>query len=526
VIFLAGVVFESAVASPADWPMYRNNPLHTGVAADTLPPPLALKWKQTFGGAVHSSPAVVGSRLYVGSGDGNLYAIDTATGNIIWTFNDPVAGVGTTLAWDSSPAVATISGRTVIFAGNDNFKFYAVRDDGTTPFKLWDTAALAIGVAVKSSPALANVAGTDIVIFGTEGAGVYALVASTGALYPGWVLDPILGGLTFDSPAIFGSTFFIGSTAGNLYGINVATGTQLFLPQALGGPVRSSPAVANVVVANVPTDLVFVGSQTSNQMNARVAATGAFQWTFPTGGAVSSSPAVASIPNPPGPCAPGPTLAVIFGSADGNVYAVRASDAKLCWTFPSTGLVPFDSSPTVSGQTVYIGSADDNMYAIDINTGLWQWSFPATSPIGSNVVAPNPVVSGSTLYFGTNGPENRLYAFQPAVPVVTTTSTNIVSTSTSTTVPVTQTSTLATSTVTTGITQTQTSMTATTQTQTATSTSITTTQTQTATISSTTSTTTTVPSQGIPGFPVESILIGLAGGLVLLTLLGRRRRRQ
>ena len=74
--------------------MYRNNPLHTGVAADVVLPPLKLKWKQTFGDKIDSSPAIFGSRLYVGSVDKNLYAIDTATGNIIWSFNDGASYFG------------------------------------------------------------------------------------------------------------------------------------------------------------------------------------------------------------------------------------------------------------------------------------------------------------------------------------------------------------------------------------------------------------------------------------------------
>lgn len=530
VIFLAGVAFEIAVASPADWPMYRNDLLHTGVAADTLPPPLSLKWKQTFAGAVVSSPAIVGSRVYVGVNDPtfNFYAIDATTGNIIWSFNDG----GAALAWWSSPAVATVSGNTVIFVGNANGNLYAIRDDGTTPFKLW--AKSLGGGAALSSPAVTTIAATQVVIAaGSAGGigGLWAVVAATGAPYPGWTTNPFtdLGAATVftSSPAILGSTIFIGNNNKKLYAVNLGNGVKLWdtaaIVPAIGGAVISSPAVATVS----GQDWVFFGAD-DFKMYALVAATGTLKWSQPVGGLIHSSPAIATIPNPPAACTPGPTLAVIFGSDDHNLYAMRATDGTPCWTFPSTGAAFFRSSPTVSGQTVYVGSNDHNIYAIDINTGTWQWSFPATAEVGdlAGFGCPNPVISGSTLYFGSNAPDDRLYAFQSAIPVVTTTATSIIMSSTTTTVPVTQTSTVATTTVTTGITQTQTTMTATTQTQTATSTSITTTQTQTATVTSTTSTTTTVPSQGIPGFPVESILVGLAGGLVVLTLLGRRRRRQ
>jgi outer membrane protein assembly factor BamB len=498
--------------------MYRNNLLHTGVAADVVPPPLNLKWKQTFGGPVDSSPAVVGSRLYVGSDDGNLYAIDTATGNIIWAFNDggltlPPGCAIPACAWDSSPTVATVGGQTVIFAGNDNKKLYAVRDDGAAPFKLWEYAT---GGPVNSSPVVTTIAGTQVVIFGSEDGKLYALVASTGALYVGWTTNPfVAAGLVETSPAILGQTIFFGSAvaSGPLYAVNLGNGVKLWdstttatVPGA-AGLIYSSPAVANVVVSGVPTDLVFFGADDS-KLYALVAASGALQWSFAVGGKIDSSPAIAVIPNPPLACSPGPTVAVIFGSDDHNLYAVRASDGTPCWTFPSTGALPFRSSPTVSGQTVYVGSDDGNLYAIDINTGSWRWNFASAAAMGDPVTPPNPVVSGTTVYVGSK--DNRLYAFEGSV--VTTTLTSIVSTTTTTTVPVTQTSTVTTTTTTvsTGTTQTETTMTTTTSV----STILTTTW---AAVS---------PPSAIPGFPVESILLGLVGGLVALTLLGRKRRRQ
>jgi outer membrane protein assembly factor BamB len=496
--------------------MYRNNLLHTGIAADVVLPPLNLKWKQTFGGPVDSSPAVVGSRLYVGSDDGNLYAIDTATGNILWTFNDgsltlPPACAPPACSWDSSPTVATVGGQKVIFAGNDNWKLYAVRDDGAAPFKLWEYGT---GGPVNSSPVVTTIAGTQVVIFGSMDGKLYALVASTGALYVGWPAGPfVAAGPVETSPAILGQTIFFGSAfpSGPLYAVNLGNGVKLWdsfttatVPGA-AGLIYSSPAVANVVVGGIPTDLVFFGADDS-KVYALVAASGALKWSFAVGNNIDSSPAIAVIPNPPLACSPGPTVAVIFGSDDNNVYAVRASDGTPCWTFPSTGALPFRSSPTVSGQTVYVGSDDNNLYAIDLNTGSWRWSFPSAAAMGDPVTPPNPVVSGTTVYVGSK--DNTLYAFEG--PVVTTTLTSTVSTSTTTTMPVTQTSTVTTATATV-------SSGTTTQMQT-------TTQTLTSTVIA--STVSVAPPGPVPGFPIESILMGLVGGIVVLTLLGRRRRRQ
>ena len=163
--------------------MYRNNPLHTGVATDVVPPPLKLKWKQTFSTPVVGSPAVFGSRLYVPDRFGSVNAIDAATGNIIWSFNP-----GGAQAWDSSPAVATVGGQTIIFVGRSDNKLYAIRDDGATPFMLWNFDNLVN--FFDSSPVVTTIAGTQVVIVGANDNKLYALVAATGALYPGWIPNP------------------------------------------------------------------------------------------------------------------------------------------------------------------------------------------------------------------------------------------------------------------------------------------------------------------------------------------------
>ena len=499
VILLAGS--NHAAASPANWPMYRNNPLHTGVTADVVPPPLKEKWKQTLGDSIVGSPAVFGSRVYVGSDtvDKRLYAIDLATGNIIWSFDD----TGAALGWKSSPTVETVGGQTVIFAGNDNpvtkNNFYAIRDDGIAPFKLW---AFDSGAAVVSSPIVTTISGTQVVIFGNTAGALYALVASTGALFPGWAVNPYNpGGAFVSSPAILGSSLFVGNSLGVVYAINLGNGALLWSDTPAGPTsIQSSPAIANVVVGGVATDVVFIGADDGKLRAYSAASGGPPLWTFSAAaGQINSSPAIATIPNPPVACAPGPTLAVIFGSQDDNVYAVRASDGTPCWTFPSNGPDDFDSSPTISGETVYIGSDDNSFYAINLNSGTWLWSFPALAPIGDADTAPNAAISGSTVLFGTNpvAGGGALYAFEPLT--VTASTTQIVTVSTTTT----------TATISTGTTQTQTNMT-----------------TLFTTLTSSTWITTVVPPSSVPGFPVESILAGIIAGLAALGLLRQKHRRQ
>ena len=49
---------------------------------------LRRKWRYTTGDIVFSSPAVANGVVYVGSDDGNVYALNARTGKLVWTFPD------------------------------------------------------------------------------------------------------------------------------------------------------------------------------------------------------------------------------------------------------------------------------------------------------------------------------------------------------------------------------------------------------------------------------------------------------
>src|SRR5687767_14076269 len=110
----------------------------------------------------------------------------------------------------------------------------------------------------------------------------------TGVAYDPLPAAPALGlAWTFDageevqsSPAISAGTVYIGSKAGRLHALDLATGKERFRYEA-GGEIRSSPAVRN--------GIVYVGDE-SGTFHAIDAKTGAKRWTFEAGGAISSSP--------------------------------------------------------------------------------------------------------------------------------------------------------------------------------------------------------------------------------------------
>jgi outer membrane protein assembly factor BamB len=87
----------------------------------------------------YSSAALVNGHLIVGGRDKMIHAIETATGQSVWTF---VTGARV----DSSPAVA--GGR--VYAGSSDGRLYVL--DAATGRKLWEFDA---GAALLASPAIA-----------------------------------------------------------------------------------------------------------------------------------------------------------------------------------------------------------------------------------------------------------------------------------------------------------------------------------------------------------------------------------
>src|SRR6266850_930433 len=161
-----GALFALAVlSSPAfgqDASMFRGNPQHTGIYQSAGVPRFhQVQWKFHTNGYVLSTPAISAGVLYVGSTDGNLYAVDIKSGTQKWKFP---AGVRIT----SSPAVA---GGLVYF---ESYSGNFIALDITNGQVKWKHPT---GDVVHASPAVANGA----VYIGSWDSYFYALDAAMGA---------------------------------------------------------------------------------------------------------------------------------------------------------------------------------------------------------------------------------------------------------------------------------------------------------------------------------------------------------
>lgn len=115
---------------------------------------LTKQWAYQTGNAIGSSPAVVNGVIYVGSKDGNLYAIDAASGSKKWAYQ-----TGNYVY--SAPAVIN----EVVYVGSYNGNLYAI--NAASGSEKW---AYQTGNSINSSPTVVN----GVVYAGSYDGNLYA----------------------------------------------------------------------------------------------------------------------------------------------------------------------------------------------------------------------------------------------------------------------------------------------------------------------------------------------------------------
>ena len=127
-----------------------------------------INWKFETSGKISAPPRVEGNCVYLGSWDGNVYAIDPYSGDIKWTFK---TGWGI----DTTPVVS--DGK--VFVGSNDNNFYAL--DENNGDLVWFFTCKS---AIHSSPAVYG----EYVFFGSDDGRLYALNKMNGDL--AWSFAP------------------------------------------------------------------------------------------------------------------------------------------------------------------------------------------------------------------------------------------------------------------------------------------------------------------------------------------------
>jgi outer membrane protein assembly factor BamB len=274
-----------------------------------------------------SSPTVVNSNVYLGSGDGNVYALDAASGAVRWRFhtNDVV---------HASPAVAN---DTVYIGSWDSF-FYAL--DAQTGalrwrFKTGEDDKIFNQVGIQSSAVIAD----GLVYFGCRDSQLYALDAASGEKR--WSFDN-KGSWVISTPIVAdGVVYFATSDSGLLHGVDAKSGQLLHSLSFKEWPMFSSPAIAG--------RRLYIGSHAGTliaiDLDRHTPA-----WTFRTDGAIAHAAAYTKKSGEP-------DYQAAFSDFfyDNLIIGV--------WRMMSVGAVL--SSPVVAGNVVYFGSTDGTVYALN-----------------------------------------------------------------------------------------------------------------------------------------------------------------
>lgn len=322
---------------------FRNGPAHTGVYETTTPPALATTlWKFKSGAAIVSSPAVSEGRVYFGSNDGYLYALDATSGAVIWKYR-------TRGAVSASPAVAD----GIVYVGSRDGFLHAVR--ASSGEIVWKFATA--GERRFTAP------------------GIHGIEPRTETMP-----DPY--DVFLSSPAIALGRVYFGSGDHHVYALDAKTG-QLAWKHKTGNVVHASPAVSD--------GMVFIGSW-DRFFYALDAASGEVKWRLETGEdaelhnqtGIASSAAIAD-------------GKVFFGCRDGFLYAASTATGKLLWKHDNhKGWVI--ASPAAADGRVYFPTSDGQRFkALDASTGALVYDLPNKA-----ISFSSPAVAGNRIYYGSS----------------------------------------------------------------------------------------------------------------------------
>ncbi len=273
-----------------------------------------------------SSPVVAQGAVYFGSGDGNLYAVDTATGDLRWKF--PTGDVV-----HSSPAY--VDG--VLYFGSWDSYFYAV--DAANGKEKWrfhggEDPQIHNQVGFQSSPAVAD----GMVYTGCRDAQVYALDTATGN--EKWRFDNALSWVISSPAVVDGKVYFATSDSSLYHVVESATGKSI-LKETDKAYMFSSPAVTD--------DVVFIGVL-NGTLEARDRTTGKVLWSFETEASKQNK---------------GWVLTADRHFNDPLLYHSSWREDPIVATDRQFSIGAIFSSPLVVEGVVYFGATDGYLYALD-----------------------------------------------------------------------------------------------------------------------------------------------------------------
>jgi len=346
--------------------------------------------------AVNTSTAT-GTTVYIGADNGNLYAVDAASGDVEWVFEQATKVLLT------SPTV--VDG--TVYVGSLDHTLYAVDAvDGSLEWTYYTGDSSEDGISY-SSPTVYE--GTVYIGTGfSDGGALHAIDADSGIQE--WSFSTPSG--VYSSPTAVNDTVYVG------YGFSSDNdGAGAIALDADSGDLEWAFTEPSEAVHSSPTvydGTVYVGTRPGS-LYALDADTGNKRWRFDTAGGVDSSPTVHD----------GIVYVGSLGAddtEDASLYAIDASSGFKEWSYVvDESDAFFFSSPTVANGMVYVGThgsggEDSELYAFDAKTGTQDWVYN----VGEQKIYSSPTVYDGSVYIGTGFFSNSgtFYAFDADTGIV------------------------------------------------------------------------------------------------------------
>ncbi|MEW6555402.1 MAG: PQQ-binding-like beta-propeller repeat protein [Actinomycetota bacterium] len=285
-------------------------------------------WQLDLGVWVSAPPAVDSGVVYVGATDHVLYSLDAGSGALLWYYT----------AQGEILAQPVVNGDMVFFtADNDSIydllhRLYALDAGSGTPVWIYDTESW-----TPAPPAV----GADAVYLGGYRREVYALDKPTGAEL--WSFRS--SNIVFSSPQIGGGRVLFACIDGWVHALDAVDGSSLW-SKKLPGFVWLAPLDGS--------DNLYACSH-GNTLNAMALESGEELWSF-TGGDLLSSSTLTDM-----------ALVCAF-RADGRSYLLDAATGKPLGILEAP--YGFASPPLLVGRTIYAGCPDGFVRAYELPDGI------------------------------------------------------------------------------------------------------------------------------------------------------------
>jgi outer membrane protein assembly factor BamB len=323
-----------------------------------------LLWTFQTGSEIISSPVIGFGRVYIGSTDGKVYAINLKDGSKIWEFD-----TGDDI--EAPPLLVD----TFIYIGNLSGVFFAL--DAHTGKVYWKFETE--GSIYGSANWVRKPGSQEKLIFvGSHDNKMYCLDSASGKLRWEYETSHYING----TPALDGENIVFGGCDEKLHILSV-----------LDGKKKSEVSVGSYIPGSAALfeNRAYVGHY-GNQLACIDIKNKKILWEYGDekhGDAFFSSPAVGKDH-------------VVIGSRDGYLHCVNRETGEKVWAFRTRDEV--DSSPVIAGNQVIVGSSDGRLYVVNLKNGQKVWSYEIGAPIISC-----PAVAGGMIVIGAE--DGRIYAF-------------------------------------------------------------------------------------------------------------------